>query len=75
MHKIMDRVKEPSTYAGAAAMAYGVGELFKIKEAAPAADAIAQAGQAVAGGADPMTAGIMAVAGFLAMVMRERGRR
>jgi len=67
------RLQEPSTYAGIAAIAYGAGEVFKIKEAAQVADAIGGAGQAVASGADPITAAIVGIGGLLSVFLRERG--
>ncbi len=40
--KVVDRFKEPSTYAGLAAVVAGIGQMFVIHEAAPVADAINQ---------------------------------
>ncbi len=61
----MKRSKEASTYAGLAMALFGLGEAFKIKELAPAADAVGQAGQAVAQGTPWwMAVGVAALGAF-----------
>ena len=73
MQYFFKRLREPSTWLGLAALIAGGGQLAKINEASAVADAVAGAGQAVASGADPLTAGALAVGGLVAAIMRERG--
>jgi hypothetical protein len=68
MNWFRKRSTEASTYAGLAMVAYGLGEAFKIKELAPAAEAIGSAGQAVAGGTPWWMATGMAVLGGFAAI-------
>lgn len=68
------RLSEPSTFAGLAAMILGAGELGKIREAPAVADAITGAGQAIASGMDPITAGIITLGGLAAVFLGENGK-
>lgn len=72
---LKDRLKEPTTWLGLGGIAAGVNQAFDVNELGYVAEAAGQAGQAVAAGADPWTAGILAVAGLLGAVLREKGRR
>lgn len=73
MEWLLKRLREPTTYLGLAALTTGAGQLGKINEAPAVADALMGAGQAVAGGVDPMTAALMSIAGVLGVFMREKG--
>lgn len=73
MQYFFKRLREPSTWLGLAALISGGGQLAKVNEAPAIADAVAGVGQAVAGGADLVTAGTLAVGGLVAAFMRERG--
>ncbi|MGF1609745.1 MAG: hypothetical protein ACFCUQ_10140 [Kiloniellales bacterium] len=72
--KFLGRLSEPSTYAGAAAVAYGVGELGKVKEAPAIAEAIGTAGQVAAGGDWVATVAVLGM-GIAAAFLPERGKR
>lgn len=72
MMNMKKRLSEPSSWAGLAAVAYGVGELGKINEAPEIAETLQGVGAAVAGGADPMQAGLMGLFGLAAVFMREK---
>lgn len=61
MNNVLDRLGEPSTYAGAAALVYGSGDLVRLF------------GEGLSSGG--WTGGLIAAFGGLAMIMRERGRR
>lgn len=74
MHKIMERLREPSSYAGLGLLTLGLGELFKVNEAPAIADAINAAGQAVATTGDPLTAAVALAGGILSLIMGERRR-
>jgi len=67
------RFSEPSTFAGLAMAILGAGQVAKIDEAPAVADAISGAGQAIASGMDPMTAGIITLAGLASIFMGEKG--
>mgnify|MGYP005996457981 CR=1 FL=1 len=71
----LDRIKEPSTWAGLALTIGGIGQVADIKEAPMVADAVGGMGQALSSGADPISAGVMALAGIAAMFLKEKGRR
>ena len=71
----LDRLREPSTYLGAALAVQGVGSIAKAHEAPAIADALNGVGHAVASGADPVTAGIMALAGIAGVFLKEKGWR
>lgn len=73
MNWFLKRLREPSTYLGLAAVTTGVGQLGKVNEAPAVADALMGAGQAVAGGVDPVTAGFIALAGVLGVFLKEKG--
>lgn len=75
MAKILDRAKEPSSYAALAAIVGGVGYLFHINEAPAVADAVGQAGQAVASSGSPYIGIGAIVAGFLGVILPERSRQ
>lgn len=65
------RVSEPSTWAGIAAVVSGAGVLGKVNEAPAIADAIGQAGPALASG--DYLGGGMIIAGALAMLLKDKG--
>lgn len=68
---VAERLKEPSTYAGLAAVIIGVGKLADINEAPAIADAITNAAPALLSG--NWVAGLGALLmGALAVVVRER---
>lgn len=71
---IRDRVTEPSTYAGLAGVAYGIGQIFDFDEAGQAGDVLGGAAQAAASGDPVVTIGAI-LAGVLAMFMGEKKRR
>lgn len=75
LNKIIKRVKEPSSYAGLAAILVGVNELFKVKELEPVIDATIAAGDAVAATGSPVMALAALIAGILAMFMPEKGEK
>jgi hypothetical protein len=70
MDYLKKRLREPSSYAGLAALVMGIGQLGKINEAPAIADGIGQVGQAVAGGADPMIALFTIGAGLVASLLK-----
>lgn len=77
LDKIKDRFSEPSTYAGLAAVTYGLGEVFKIREADAVAQAIEGAGQAIAVSPDSqgITIGLLGlIGGLVSMFMGEKKR-
>jgi len=73
-NKIKQRFREPSTYAGLAAVTVGVGQVAKINEAPQVAELIGQAGQTAVAG-DWVGAGMMGLLGLLSIFMREKGGR
>lgn len=75
MKWLKKRFAEPSTFLGLGAAIFGLGQAFKVDEAAGVAEAVGSVGQAMAGGADPWTAGALGIAGVLAAFMREKGDR
>ena len=75
LDKILDRLREPSTYAGLAAVAVGAGQVFDISEAPAVADAIGSAGATMTATGDPIMGGAALVFGLLAILLRERGRK
>lgn len=60
MRSIFNRLEEPSTYAGAAALTYGAADLVRLF------------GEGL--GTGGWQGGLIAAFGGLAMIMRERGR-
>jgi hypothetical protein len=72
--KLQERLREPSTYAGLAAVTVGVGQVGKIEEAPQVAELIGQAGQAAVTG-DYVTAVGMGLFGLLSIFMKEKGGR
>lgn len=74
MNWFKDRAGEPSTWGGLSLLIYGLGELFKISEAAPVAETVAQGGQSVAGGDYAGGITIM-VGGILAALLGEKGSK
>jgi len=70
---LKQRVFEGSTWAGLAAMVVGVGQVAKINEAPMVGDALAQIGTAVGSGASPVAAGLTAVMGVVAVMLRDKG--
>ncbi|MEQ8829742.1 MAG: hypothetical protein RLW87_08025 [Alphaproteobacteria bacterium] len=75
MNWFKKRISEPSTWAGLVGIVLGAGQAFKIEEAQPVAEAVGAVGQALAGGADPITAGIVGFAGLAAVFLGEKGRK
>lgn len=73
MNKFLKRLREPSTYAGLAALVIGAGEIGKIREAPEVAETVSGVGQAIASGMDPITAGIVGIGGLLSMFLGEKG--
>ena len=71
MNYIAKRFTEGSTYAGLGAVLFGLGEMFKINEAAELAQAAGQAGQVVAQGGGWL-GGLVALAGGVAMALQDR---
>lgn len=69
---LMDRLREPSTYAGLSAFAYGVGTLGKINEAPAVAHAIDAAGGALSGGQWGVGLATL-IGGVFAAFMKEKG--
>lgn len=72
---LFDRFREPSTYAGLAGIAFGVGQVVDFNESEQVAGALTQAGEVVAQTGDPVMGGVALVGGLLAIFMGERGRR
>ena len=67
--RVIDRLDEPSTYAGLAAVIAGLGQMFQITEAAPVADAVNQVAQ------QPSWQGaVVAALGLLAVFKREKAK-
>tara|TARA_Y100001001_G_scaffold121981_1_gene120146 strand:+ start:756 stop:977 length:222 start_codon:yes stop_codon:yes gene_type:complete len=66
LNKILDRLKEPSSYAGLAAITLGAGQIFKINEAEQVAETLNQAGAAAASGdiVAPVATLILGLAAF-----------
>ena len=75
MDWFLKRFREPSTWAGLAAVTVGVGEVGKIKEASAVAEALGAAGNAAAAGADPVLIGGALVGGILSVFLGEKGGR
>lgn len=74
MDWLTKRLREPSTYAGLAAIAVGAGQVADINEAPAVADAITTVGQSVA--VMPGWEGlVMGVLGALAVFLREKGEK
>lgn len=75
MNWLWKRLREPTTWLGLGAAQLGIGQALKIDEAPAIADALTGVGQAVAGGVDPISAGILGIAGIVAALMKEKGNR
>lgn len=73
MDKLMDRLKEPSSWGGLAAVTLGIGEIAKINEAPEIAGAMEKAGEAVASGGSPWTGLVALGAGLLSVFTGEKG--
>lgn len=71
---LLDRVKEPSTYAGLGVAVGGVGAAFDISEAPAVADALAGAAQGAAAGLPIYVWGPMVIGGIIAAFTGEKGR-
>lgn len=65
MKRLMKRLREPSTYAGLAGIAAGIGVLGQVNEAEVVANVITTNGPAIGG----------MLAGLLAMFIGEKGER
>lgn len=78
MSKIFDRMREPSSYAGLAAIVAGLGQIFKVDEAPGLAQVLTETGATVAQAPDgrtaAITAGITLALGLAAIFRPERGR-
>ena len=72
LNKLKDRLAEPSSYAGIGFLLQGLNSLFDLHGVPQAAHAVAQAGAAVAAGANPMVAIATALAGVVAFFMPEK---
>ncbi len=72
MNWFSKRATEASTWGGLGMLVYGLGDIFKIREAPAAADAVASAGNVVASGGAWWQAAIVAVAGA-AMAVKSDG--
>lgn len=70
---ILNRAKEPSSYAGVAAITLGLGQLFKINEAGEIATTIGDAGAIALATGDPVLGLIALAAGVAAVFAREKG--
>ena len=70
--KIIERLKEPSSYAGFAAILMGAGTLFKDDNLPVVADAVQQGGEVYMATQNPITAIGVLITGILALFMPER---
>lgn len=70
MSKILERAREPSTWGGIAAVALGLGELLKWREATDVASAITDAGQVAVTSGDPVIAIVALIAGIIAAIRK-----
>jgi hypothetical protein len=75
MNWFLKRLREPSTWGGVAMLTLAAGQLGKINEAPAVAGVLESVGQSVAGGADPVTAGVLLVGGLFSALLGERGSR
>jgi len=73
LSKLIARISEPSTWAGIAAIAYGVGEAGKVNEAGEIAGVAGQAAEVAAGGGGWVGALTAFAAGTAAIFLREKG--
>ena len=73
MQKLLERFKEPSTYAGLAAIIAGLGQMFDINEAPALANGIATASNSIVGG-DYVSAFAIA-AGAFAVILKEKSTK
>ena len=73
--KLFNRLREPSTYAGLAAAAYGLGEVFKIKEAVQVSDTLAKAAEQSAATGDLTIPLVTIAGGVFSRLMSERGSK
>lgn len=73
MNRILERLREPSTFAGLSAITLGLGEVARINEAPAVASTIAHAGeQAITG--NFIGAGVALFTGLFAIFMKEKSR-
>lgn len=70
--KVTDRLKEPSSYAGLAAILYGAGQIFKDDNLPVVADAVNSAGQTMAASGSTSAAIGALVMGVLALFVGEK---
>lgn len=70
--KLINRLKEPSTYAGLAGLLFGAGTLFKDDNLPVIADAVQTGGETYIATGSPATAVGAVVMGLLAIFMPER---
>lgn len=71
---LIDRFKEPSTYAGLSSVMVGAGLLFDINEAPAISDTIGAAGSALASG-DYKTGLAVVAMGLLSILLGEKSRK
>lgn len=70
----LNRILEPSTWAGVAAMGFGIPEFFQTDQAAEIGRTVSDAGLQAAKG-NYWMAGFLAVSGLLSILLPERDRR
>lgn len=70
MSKIIEKLKEPSTFAGLAAVLMGFGQIFDVSEAPAIADSVNAAANDLAAG-NWMSAGMVFLGG-LAVILNEK---
>ncbi|WP_422020197.1 hypothetical protein [Pyruvatibacter mobilis] len=70
MDKVFERLREPSTYAGLAAVTIGIGQIVDFDEAGQVASIVQGAGERAAVG-DWIGAGVAALLGLAAIFKRE----
>ena len=74
MSWLLNRFVEPSSWGGLGLITMGLGNLFRVNEAAPIAEAIGQGGAMVVQTGDPITGLIAAAVGLMSFFLQERTR-
>ena len=72
MQYLMKRLTEGSTWGGLGLLAYGFGELFKIKEAPDLAQAVGQGGQVIVDTGDWKTGALVILSGVIAAFIKDK---
>ena len=72
LRKLIDRFREPSSYAGLGLIAYGLGDLFKIKEADQIAEVANQTAQAMT--VDTASGVGVLLFGLLSLFIKEKSK-